>query len=351
MHRKRGSRWIAVLAVRAGILALAAAVASGPAAAQGSGHRRETPPAASKLQPRPPAPEAAAPARSAEDAAREARERQERALLDQRLSEQAAALGEHALGLTYGAAALIVLTLSLWVLAILQARDLRAAVRAVEESSSAARRSAEFMQRALVLTQRATVIVGEPRAVWLRDAADRLVGCRLLVTWHNVGGTPTRDMVAAVAGLATEKPPSQTSALPRTDVRRQPLIVGPNAAVSSAYVNLPVGLVADVLQHRAYYLFAGWAEYNDVFEGTPRHRVEFCYWVEFEGKPEAGRLEARFHLHGRHNRHCDVEDGADGGVRPFGSDTVAQPPKKQYGVGAEAMPSDRPGLTAQDTQI
>jgi hypothetical protein len=327
MRTKRGNLWIAGLAVCAGIAAAAllAAVPLGPASSQG-GQRQ---PAAAKAQPRSPAPEtAAAPARSAEEAAeREARD-QERTALERRLAETAAALGEHALGLTYGAAGLIVLTASLWLVAFLQARDLRAAVRAIEASSAAAQRSTEFMQRALVLTQRATVIVGEPKVVWLRDAGNRLVGCRLLVSWHNVGTTPTRDMIAAVAGLATEKPPSQSSALPRTDARQQPAIVGPNAAVNSAYVNLPIGLVADILRHRAHYLFAGWAEYNDVFEHTPRHRVEFCYWLEFEGDVEANRLEARFHLHGRHNRHCD----ADGGVGAPASDAVARPAEVKYGV-------------------
>jgi hypothetical protein len=343
MRTRRGNLWIAGLAVGVGIAVagMLAAVPLGPAAAQGAGQRQ---PAAAKAQPRFPAPEhAAAPARSAEAAAREAAEReardQERAALERRLAETAAALGEHALGLTYGAVGLIALTASLWLMAFLQARELRVAVRAIEASSTAARYSTEFMQRALVLTQRATVIVGEPKAVWLRDAGDRLVGCRLLVAWHNVGATPTRDMIAAVAGLATEKPPSQSSALPRTDARRQPAIVGPNAAVNSAYVNLPIGLVADILRHRAHYLFAGWAEYNDVFEHTPRHRVEFCYCLEFEGDLEANRLEARFHLHGRHNRHCD-SDGVEDGVRPSGSDTVAQASKVKYGV---TPPSDPAG--------
>jgi hypothetical protein len=327
MRAKRGSLWIAVLAVGVGIatVGMLAAVPLGPAAAQGAGQRQ---PAAAKAQPRSPASEhAAVPARSAEEAAREARD-QEQAALVRRLAETTAALGEHAIGLTYGAVGLIVLTTSLWLMAFLQARELRVAVRAIEASSTAARHSTEFMRRALVLTQRATVVAGEPRAIWLRDPGDRLVGCRLLVTWHNVGATPTRDMIAAVAGLATEKPPSQSSALPRTDARQQPAIVGPNAAVNSAYVNLPVGLVADILRHRAHYLFAGWAEYNDVFEHTPRHRVEFCYWLEFEGDLEASRLEARFHLHGRHNRHCDTDDG----ITATGSGAMTQPGEVKYGV-------------------
>ncbi|MBO0763056.1 MAG: hypothetical protein J2P50_00440 [Hyphomicrobiaceae bacterium] len=234
---------------------LGSAARGGPALGPQTSQARQRQLIAAKGQPRSPAPEQPAGlARSAEERAHEASEHdardRERAALDRRLGETAAVLAEHAVGLTYGAVALIVLTAGLWLTSLLGARDLRAAVRAIEASSAAAQRSTRFMQRALVLNQRATVIVGEPKAAWLRDAGDRLVGCRLLVTWHNVGATPTRDMIAAIAGLATEKPPSQTNALPRTDARRQPAIVGPNAAINSASVNLPIGLVAGILRHR-----------------------------------------------------------------------------------------------------
>jgi hypothetical protein len=257
---------------------------------------------------------------AAKDAADDLAAAQRAALapLEHRLAEVAAASASHGLALTYATIGLIVVSASLWLMAFLQARDLRATVRAVQESAAGARSAAEATQRALVLTQRATVIVGEPRAAWLRDASDRLVGCRLLVTWHNVGSTPTRNMIAAVAGQATERPPPRTSATPRADARQQPVIVGPNAAVNSAYVNLPIGLVADILARRAYYLFAGWAEYNDVFDHTPRHRVEFCYWLEFDGEPQSDKIDARFHIHGQHNRHCESEgpSAANGASRP-----------------------------------
>src|SRR5262245_22550779 len=215
MREMRGI-WIAALAVVVGSVAFSLV---GPAASQSqsqsqsSGQRQGVAP---KPQPKSPALKAnvgATPApeqgaRSGEEPDREARERDERAALDRHLVEATAALNAHGLSVTYATIGLIVVSASLWLITFLQARDVRAAVRAVQESSAAARRSAELAQRALVLTQRATVIAGEPKAVWLRDADERLVGCRLLVTWHNVGTTPTKDMIAAVAGLAAEKPPT-----------------------------------------------------------------------------------------------------------------------------------------------
>jgi hypothetical protein len=58
--------------------------------------------------------------------------------------------------------------------------------------------------------------------------------------------------------------------------------------------------------------------------------VEFCYWLEFEGDIEGQKLEARFHIHGKHNRHCESEDSVDG-VRPSESDSVARTQVKYRG--------------------
>jgi hypothetical protein len=56
--------------------------------------------------------------------------------------------------------------------------------------------------------------------------------------------------------------------------------------------------------------------------------VEFCYWVEFDGDPETGKLEARFHIHGEHNRHCEsaVTAAANGAIRPPVTAAVAEAP-------------------------
>jgi hypothetical protein len=339
---------IAAVAILAGV---AAVVLSDPVASQSSNGQRAGAAAATKPQSTLPASKTTAQApgpqlqsagkggeEAAPIAARE-KEREDKPALDQHLADATAAIASQGLALTYATIGLMVVAASLWLMTFLQSRDLKAAVRAVREASDAAQRSTQFMERAVTLTQRATIIVGEPRAVWLRDAEERLVGCRLLVTWHNVGTTPTRNMIAAVAGLATDKPPPQTSAFPSVNARQQPAAVGPNAALNSAYVNLPIGLVADILARKAHYLFAGWAEYNDVFDRTPRHRVEFCYQVEFEGDPDAQRLEARFHIHGKHNRHCEAEAEAERQIAPDGSNgAIRGGLSAAESVGAAAAP-------------
>jgi hypothetical protein len=339
MFGRWGSLRTAALAILAALVCVLH-VEGAAAQAQGAGQRPggpgikpppqlKAPPPKADVTVTPAPDQAVAGAKAAEEAA-PAKLRAEVAALERRLTEVMAASANHSLALTYATIGLIVVSGSLWLMAFLQARDLKGAVRALQESAAGARSAAEATQRSLMLTQRATVIVGEPRAVWLRDADDRLVGCRLLVTWHNVGPTPTRNMIAAVTGQASERPPPRTSPVPKADARQQPMVVGPNATLNSAYVNLPIGLVADILARRAYYLFAGWAEYNDVFDRTPRHRVEFCYWVELDGEPESDKIEARFHIHGAHNRHCESE--GVGGV----ANGVSRPPTTPA-VGDEAV--------------
>jgi len=253
--------------------------------------------------------------RAKEKAAQDAKDREERAALERRLAEVTAELANFAVGLFYATIGLGVVTGGLWLLAYLQSRDIKAAVLAAQESSAAARMSAQVAERSLVLTQRATVIVHEPKAIWLRDGSEKLVGCRLFVTWHNVGSTPTRDMVAAVAGLALDKRPPLDYVIPKANARHQATTMGPNSIMSSGHINLPMGLIADILQRRKHYLFCGWADYNDVFPNTPRRRAEFCYRLDFEGDLETQHIQAAFHIHGERNcqREIDAEPNGNAG--------------------------------------
>jgi hypothetical protein len=46
----------------------------------------------------------------------------------------------------------------------------------------------------------------------------------------------------------------------------------------------------------------GWAEYDDVFEGTPRHRTEFCHKWSVGGDPRnPTRVSHRYAVHDKYN--------------------------------------------------
>jgi hypothetical protein len=301
MRMTQASLWIAALVAVVGMLAV-------PAVSQDRGPSGR-PAAANKAKAKQKATEPtlkrAFDQKAEEASAQKPGEREETVALEQRLAETTAELANFAVGLFYATMGLFVVTASLWLLAYLQSRDMKAAVLAARESSAAARTSAEVAQRGLVLTQRATVVVKEPKAVWLWDEEQGLVGCRLFVTWHNVGSTPTSNMVAAIMGQALEKRPPQDYVVAKGSPRIQPVMAGPNSSVNGSHINIPVELVADIIDHKAHYLLRGWAEYDDVFDNTPRHRVEFCFLVEFEGDLDARKVQALFHIHGKHNRHYD----------------------------------------------
>jgi hypothetical protein len=301
MRMTQASFWIAALVAVVGMLAV-------PAVSQDRGPSGR-PAAANKAKAKQKATEPtlkrAFDQKAEEASAQKPGEREETVALEQRLAETTAELANFAVGLFYATMGLFVVTASLWLLAYLQSRDMKAAVLAARESSAAARTSAEVAQRGLVLTQRATVVVKEPKAVWLWDEEQGLVGCRLFVTWHNVGSTPTSNMLAAIMGQALEKRPPQDYVVAKGSPRIQPVMAGPNSSVNGSHINIPVELVADIIDHKAHYLLRGWAEYDDVFDNTPRHRVEFCFLVEFEGDLDARKVQALFHIHGKHNRHYD----------------------------------------------
>jgi hypothetical protein len=55
--------------------------------------------------------------------------------------------------------------------------------------------------------------------------------------------------------------------------------------------------IADVKKvvAKTYRLFVwGWIDYDDVFEGTPRRRTEFCFDVEADERPDGGDTCIRF---------------------------------------------------------
>lgn len=39
---------------------------------------------------------------------------------------------------------------------------------------------------------------------------------------------------------------------------------------------IPMNIISDAIIEKIYLYFYGWCEYDDVFQGTSRHRTEFC---------------------------------------------------------------------------
>jgi hypothetical protein len=122
------------------------------------------------------------------------------------------------------------------------------------------------------------------------------------IEWQNTGGTPARRLTSStnaegfLGGLRSDF--DYPSATPLTEAK--------NLAPSQfhwATIHVTPQQLMSVAAGACLLLVWGWVEYNDVFEGTPRHRTETCYRVVVTGNPVTGagvemRLEPWSHFNG-----------------------------------------------------
>jgi hypothetical protein len=87
------------------------------------------------------------------------------------------------------------------------------------------------------------------------------------------------------------------------DPTRVPTLIGPGAVIlSSAFLyDAKDPRVAAVHTGAKHLYIWGWAEYDDIFEGTPRHRTEFCYEVFFVGAAFPNKVQLATRMHRLHN--------------------------------------------------
>ncbi len=112
---------------------------------------------------------------------------------------------------------------------------------------------------------------------------------RIMLKWENSGTTPPSEMISRInwkffPGKMPDSwhfpdfGPNGTEDQPPEDKRA---FVGPRTTSYAAPIDIiqPTMDMARTNLGRIY--FWGWTEYNDVFEGTERHRTEFCNEMVF----------------------------------------------------------------------
>jgi hypothetical protein len=209
------------------------------------------------------------------------RERKEKADLDRRLVDLTAELSIYAGGLysatvilAIATVALVIATIGLVVMAILQSRDIRT-------------------------TQRAFVFVKKFNLDVITVADEP--GWWVSVEWENSGSTPTREFFNRInVKTFVEEPGSDYTFpdQPSGDAIRG--MIGPKAIEHSAIAKIPFSVIEGVRTKQRRLFVWGWAEYDDIFDGAPAHRIEFCdeLTVDSTGMPTR-------RMYRRHN-------GADG---------------------------------------
>jgi hypothetical protein len=235
------------------------------------------PPAA---QPRPAEPvpvRIVEPPKSAEQLAAEMqereREREERATFNSRL-------------LMYSGL-LVVIGLLLAVAFLVQSLYLWLALRAMRKAANAAERN-------MATVQRAFLYIG---AMGWSPAGQNV---KVVPTWANSGSTPTRNLRISTNWKAShgELPADFVFTYARPPER---LFLGPGGRADVGSALIPMRDLQAAIEERVHLYFWGRATYEDMFEGSEPHFLEFCYRLDVTGATP-DKVVLTFTHYGAHNR-------------------------------------------------
>ena len=124
---------------------------------------------------------------------------------------------------------------------------------------------------------------------------------RISPIWENSGNTPTRRLMLNFACREFSEPIPKDFDFPYEAVP-EPSFIGPKAITLGSGVRLGADLIDKLAEHGNHQLYVwGFADYDDVFENTARHRTEFCFRVEVTGSNSDGFPMLAFPLHDKHN--------------------------------------------------
>jgi hypothetical protein len=181
-------------------------------------------------------------------------------------------------------------------------------------ASAAASQQVRLSRHALVDTDRAFVFPDLLIFSAITDVKTKLVQhWTISMRWKNSGKTPTRNLRTFVnKQVRTEILPADFD-FPDLGRESIPSLVAPGDTLESTPLVTTLDELERVADGRSHFYFYGWAEYDDVFERTLRHRTEFCYKVTVGGNPRApGHFSTRWNLYGKYN---GADEECDGPLR------------------------------------
>jgi hypothetical protein len=150
-------------------------------------------------------------------------------------------------------------------------------------------RQAEITKEALVNVERAFVFVKIIHATAVKDPHSKKITQWLFsAEWVNSGSTPTKDMRTCTNMIKVEgdvRILDQYEFIDPPGLQQTPTIVGPQSSILTGGVYITLDDALHMVARNQRQFIYGWADYNDVFSGTPRHRTEFCNEITFLGDP------------------------------------------------------------------
>ncbi len=199
-----------------------------------------------------------------------------------------------ALGSFIFAAVLTVSTIGLWIV--------------TRTASNAAKKSADIAEQTLYVTQRAYVSVKPKWSIEVNKLDSSIVNVGFWMVKENQGETPAVNMInrtAATFLLKRDGTPFTYAKSVDHDVPEVPVTIGPRSDLTTETHRFSIHHMQAIKEGTAELFLAGWLEYDDIFEGTPTHGVEWCFIVVIEGNLRPDECHARFDIHGQHNRYYE----------------------------------------------
>jgi hypothetical protein len=211
--------------------------------------------------------------KSAAQLAAEQQDRDEQAALNDRL-------------LIY-AGLLVAVGFFLFIAFLLQALYLWLALRAI-------RRSAQASERNMTTAQRAFVYLGN--VSWSIAG----VNVKISPVWANSGSTPTRSLRISTNWRAWhgDLPADFVYNYTRAPER---LFLGSNGRIEVGSLLIPMRDIQAAIEERVTLYVWGRATYEDIFDGTKPHFIEFCHRLEVTGSTP-DKVSIAFTHYGPHNR-------------------------------------------------
>lgn len=139
---------------------------------------------------------------------------------------------------------------------------------------------------ALYRSNRAFVFVKNIEAHFIcQKSTHAITHWRFYARWENGGNSPTKNMRNRINYALSEQAFDLGYGFP--DVGDQlnagSTMLGPKAIMHSPIIDVPVEHLQKVKTGEAHAYLWGWADYNDVFPNTARHRSEFSVKIVING--------------------------------------------------------------------
>ncbi len=175
--------------------------------------------------------------------------------------------------------------------------------RATREAARAAQDQVAIIRTSTVTTERAYVFCERIEAIWtVKYGTEEVTKWAFTPIWRNSGKTPTQYGVSCVnkwhAVNAGDLPIDFT--YPNYGPKQR-ISIGPNAITHASPFELAPEDLQLIRDNKARLYVWGWIEYNDIFDGTERHRSEFCFEVVVTANPIYTAGGFRYRTHGPFN--------------------------------------------------